>query len=80
MIPVAAISLVSSNRPYRWFMAGEMTHGRSAHRQRSTTHERPATIAGTTPIRPVAPCCALPAAAPAASTALAAPHLPPKSP
>ena len=35
-----------------------MTHGLSAHQQRSRTHEPPATTI-TTPIRPVTLCCPL---------------------
>jgi hypothetical protein len=62
MMPVATISRVTSDRLYRWLMAGQMTHGLSTRQQRSTNPDRPAPTTVTAPIW--AATCPLPRACP----------------
>jgi hypothetical protein len=50
MMPVPTISRVTSDRLYRWLMAGQMTHGLSTRQQRSTNPDRPAPTTVTAPI------------------------------
>ena len=50
MMPVAAISLVTSNQLYRWLMAGDDDAWPQRRQQRSTNPDRPAPTTVTAPI------------------------------